>query len=106
MVLLLFKWENYPPIIPHVNDGPSAPRPFVEAMIELADMGVTIVGPLAVVIGMVHDKAKTQTRAGSCPLQHFEIAVGIAACHDRSAANMLVDTDRLAGLIVDEVQFW
>ncbi|MEE4604991.1 MAG: hypothetical protein V2J65_27180, partial [Desulfobacteraceae bacterium] len=103
--LLLVKRENYPPIIPHVNDGPSTTRTFVEAMIELADMRVTIISPLAFIIGVVHEEAKPQTCTGSCPFQHFKITVGIAACHDRLATNVLVDTDRLTCLIIDEIQF-
>jgi hypothetical protein len=36
-------------------------------------------------------------------LQHLQIAVGIAERGDRSPADVLVDADRLAGLVVDEV---
>ena len=37
------------------------------------------------------------------PLQHLEVAVGVAEGGDGAPADVRVDTDRLAGLVVDEV---
>lgn len=36
-------------------------------------MRVTVVSPFALPIGVVHEKADTQTLSGSSPLQHLEI---------------------------------
>ena len=41
--------------------------------------------------------------AGGRPLEHLEVAVGVAEGDDRAAADELLDADRLAGLVVDEV---
>ena len=41
--------------------------------------------------------------AGRGPFQHLQVAVGVAEREDRAAADELVDADRLAGLVVDEV---
>src|SRR5262249_9102345 len=58
----------------------------------------------AIRIGMVHD----QTESGAIahhrrPLQHLEIAVGIAEGSNRTSADMLVYADRLSRPVVDEV---
>ena len=67
-------------------------------------MRVAVVGIFAHRVGMVHDQAEPHpTSAERRPLQHFEIAVGVAEGGDRTAANMFIDPDRLAGLVVDEI---
>ena len=65
--------------------------------------GVAIVGVFAFGVGVMDDQAEARAAAHRGPLQHFEIAVGVAERGDRAAADVLVDADRLAGLVVDEV---
>ena len=46
---------------------------------------------------------------GSCPgriLEHLHVAVGIAECCNRPAADVLIDANWLAGTVVNEVQLW
>jgi hypothetical protein len=67
--------------------------------------GVPVVGVFAYRIGMMDKQAKAGASRNRRPLQHFEIAVGIAECRDRTAADELIDADRLASLVVDEIEF-
>src|SRR5262245_3993320 len=55
----------------------------------------------------MHDEAEggawRLTRAAYCRvLQHFQVTVGVAEGHDRSAADEVVNADGFAGAIVDE----
>src|SRR5262245_12742029 len=53
---------------------------------------------------MVHDQAQTHPAgAERRPLQHFEIAVGIAERRNRTSPYLLVDSERLSRLGVVEV---
>lgn len=51
------------------------------------------------------DQAEAWTRARCDVAEHLVIAVGVAERRDRPAAQELADADRLAGLVVDEVDF-
>ena len=76
---------------------------FVEALVELADVRLAVVGPFALGVGVVDEEAEARAAAGGGPLQHLQVAVGVAEGGDRPAADVLVDADGLAGLVVDEV---
>jgi hypothetical protein len=54
---------------------------------------------------VVKQYAETQTIAGRGPLKHLQVAVGIAEGGDGPPADVLVDGDGLARLIVNEVDF-
>ena len=75
----------------------------VERLVEPADVAVAVVGPFALGIGVVHDQTEARPVARGGPLQHLQIAVGVAERHDRAAADEPVDADRLAGAVVDEL---
>src|SRR4051812_30915941 len=67
-------------------------------------MRIAVVGIFALRVGVVDDQAEPRTSgAERGPLQHFEIAVGISERRDWTAADVLVDPDRLSRLVVDEV---
>ena len=51
----------------------------------------------------MHDPHEPGPYSGSRPLQHLEVAVRIAEGQYRSAAHKLVDTHRLAGFVIDEI---
>ena len=89
----------------HVDNRPAVDRRGVERLVEVPEMRIAVVGIFALGIGVMHKKAKARRRPPRRPLQHLEIAVGIAEGGDRTAADMLVDADRLAGPVVDEVDF-
>ena len=65
--------------------------------------GVPVVSIFALGVGVMDDQAEARAPAHRRPLQHLEIAVGVAERRNRAAADVLVDADRLAGLVVDEV---
>ena len=75
----------------------------IERLVELADLRLPVVGVFALGIGVMDDAG--EARAGPCrrPLQHLQIAVGIAEREDRPPADEAVDADRLARPVVDEL---
>ena len=89
----------------HVDHGPSVGRRRVQRLVEPPEMRFAVVGIFPLRIGVMDDQAEPRAAGHRRPLQHLEIAVGIAERGDRAAADMLVDADRLAGLVVDEVDF-
>ena len=92
------------PIVLHADDRPTMLRRGVEAAGELADMTFAVVGELTRGVVVMNEQPETRTLTAGGPLEHLEVAVGIAESGDRAAANMLVDADRLAGAIVDEIE--
>src|SRR4051812_44726628 len=95
--------ENASPILFHVYNSPAFCLPFVERFVKGADVRLAVVGPLAVGIGVMHDAHEARTIARGGPLQHLQIAVGVAEGKDGTPADMLLDTGWLAGLVVDEI---
>ena len=55
-----------------------------------------VVGPLALGVGVVDERPKRAPAAGGRPLEHLQVAVGVAEGGDRAAADVLLDADRLA----------
>ena len=66
-------------------------------------MRLAIICVFAFCIGVVNDNAKAYASAHGRPLQHFEVAIRVAESGDRTAADVLVDADRLTSLVIDEV---
>ena len=65
---------------------------------------VAVVGPFALGVGVVDDEAEARRRCRrSVHCEHLQVAVGVAEGGDRAAADVLLDADGLAGLVVDEV---
>src|SRR3954465_2913452 len=58
---------------------------------------------LALRVGMMDEHPERWSTAHRRPLEHLEIAVGIAERRDGTAANLLIDADWLTGLVVVEV---
>ncbi len=49
-------------------------------------------------------RPKARTIAAGRPFEHFEVAVGIANGDHRAAADVLLNADGFAGLVIDEIQ--
>lgn len=101
----LLEGEDLLPVVFHADDGPAFGGGFIESLVELADGRFTVVGVFALGVGVVDDEH--EVGAGACcgPLQHLLVAVGVAKCSDRAAADVLVDADGFAGAVVDEAYF-
>src|SRR5260370_18638482 len=97
----LFKREDAFPIVLHVDNGPSIQRCGVQGLVEAPERRVPIVRVFALHVGMMDDQAEAGATRHRCPLQHFDIAVGIAESGDRGAAAILTSTYRRPGLAVD-----
>jgi hypothetical protein len=73
------------PVDFHVDNRPFAFAGRYEGRVEASDGRLLVVGELALGVGVVNDSAKAQAAAHRCPLQHLEIAVGIAEGEDGAA---------------------
>ena len=97
------RWKNGLPVPFHVDHGPSIDRRGIERLVELSHTRLAVVGVFAVRIGVMHHDTKSASACFGRPLQHLEIPVRVPERRDRPAADLLVDPDRLAGAVVDEV---
>ena len=52
---------------------------------------------------MVHIKTKPRAATGGSPLHHLQIAIEITERGNRAAADVLVDADRVARTVINEV---
>ncbi|KAG0735899.1 hypothetical protein G6F24_018557 [Rhizopus arrhizus] len=69
----------YPfPLRLHVNNRPSAALGFIQRAVQSSDAGIPVIGPLALRVGVVDDARKALASAGGRPLQHLQVAVGVA----------------------------
>jgi hypothetical protein len=50
---------------------------FVEALVELTDVRLAVVGPFSLGVGVVDIEAEMLAAAGSGPLEHLQVAVGV-----------------------------
>ena len=95
--------ENRLPVALHVHDDPAAPGRPSESARELTDVGRAVVGPFPLGVGVMDDEAEREPGRRCRPLEHLEVAVGVAECRDRTPADDLMNADRLPGLVVDEI---
>lgn len=65
-------------------------------------MCLAVVGKLSLSAGVMHEEGEAHPGTGSGPLQHLPVAVGITEGHDGAAADVRVDADGFARLVVDE----
>src|SRR5690349_25096802 len=52
------------------------------------------------------DQPETRARPRRGPLEHLEVAVGVAERGDGPPADHLVNADRFTGVVIDEVDGW
>jgi hypothetical protein len=52
---------------------------------------------------VVNEEAETCSTIGSRPLEHLKVAIRIAECGDRAAANVLIDPGWFPVLVVNEI---
>src|ERR1700674_1430927 len=98
----LRRGEDGLPIVLHVNHGPAFGSRLVERLVELADIGVPVIGVFAHRVGMMHEPHEAEVLADSSPFQHLLVAVGIAEGEDRLAPDEMVDAFGLPRPVVDE----
>src|SRR5580692_3478685 len=75
--------KHFLPILLHIDDGPALCLRFIPCLVELADFGLPVVGVFALRIGVVHEPGKARPASRHGPLQHLQIAIGIAEGKDR-----------------------
>ena len=66
-------------------------------------MALAVVGVLAIGIGMVHKQTETASLATLGVLDHLHVGIGITESEDRTLADVLVDANWFACLVIDEV---
>jgi hypothetical protein len=94
--------ENGRPIVLHARDRPTFRLRFVETLVELADLGLAVVGPIALGVGVVYVEAESRAAARSGPLEHLQVAIGVAESGDWSAADVTLNAYGFALLVVVE----
>jgi len=77
----------------------------IEGFVETANGRLTIVGIFAVGIGVMDDEAETRPRTGGGPLDHLQVAVGVAESGDGPPADVHLNADGFTRLVVDKVDF-
>src|SRR6188768_3590250 len=91
MILLrvneLLRCIDFLPIILHVDDGPAPGLGFVEALVELADVRIPVVGPFALGIRVMDIKTQPRAVGDASPLQHLQVAVRVAERGDGPTAD-------------------
>ena len=96
---------NLLPVALHVNHGPATDGCLIETFVEPSDGRLAVVCELALSIGVMHNQAEPSTRSGCRPFQHLKVAIGIAERHRGAATKMLLNADRLAFFVINEIQF-
>jgi hypothetical protein len=102
----LVKRKDAIPIVLHVHDGPSVHSRGVQSLIELAKIGVSVIGVFAPGVSVMDDETESHCTGSSCPLKHLEVPIRVTKRGDRPLAYVLIDSDRLASLIIDKVNLW
>ena len=73
--------------------------------VEAPDARGAVVSPFTFGIGVVHEPSEAGAVACGGPLQHLLIAVGVTKSEYRPPADHAIDAGRLAGAVVDELDF-
>src|SRR5262245_57052898 len=66
------------PVLLHAHNGPTSCFGFIERLVEAADGGLAVVGPFTLGVGVMDQAGKARAATGDRPLEHLEVAVGIA----------------------------
>jgi hypothetical protein len=88
MLLFELKRVNNLPVLLHVHHGPPPVDRFIQRLIQMTNFRFAIIGPFALGIGVADQERQARTLSGSCPLQHLQVAVGVAECGDRTPADV------------------
>ncbi|BCQ61850.1 hypothetical protein PBOI14_36000 [Pseudomonas sp. Boi14] len=89
-----------PPFGGHVHQRPAVLLCLIQGLVQAPDLGLAVVGPLARCVGVVHQGHEPLATAGGGPLQHLQVAVGVAESQQRAPADDPVDAFRLARAVV------
>ncbi len=96
-------WEDHLPIFLHAHDCPALGDGFVPSDVELLQFVCAVVRELARGIVVMHEEREARAGAGRRPLEHLEIAVGVAECGNRAPPDSRLDADGLPFLVVDQI---
>ena len=66
-------------------------------------MRITAIRPFTLSIGVMHQKYESPPFSGGSPLEHLQIAIGVAEGCNWATADVRVDTDRFALFVVNKV---
>ena len=96
--------EDDVPILLHIHNEPALLGSLFEGFDKLAATGrLDVVGVLAFSVGVMDNQSQAGARIiNRGVLQHGVITITVSAANYRSAADKLMDADRLAGPIVNE----
>src|SRR5262249_22298966 len=97
------KWVDDLPVVLHVRQYPAPAGCLVERPGETSDLRFAVVTPFAIRVGVVDDHSESPTGSRRRPAQHLEVAVGVPEGGDRPLADGPLNSLRLAGPVVDQL---
>src|ERR1700722_4328749 len=100
---LLRKWKYVSPIVLHIDNYPTFSIGLIKCFVELPDRWASIIGPFSRFVVVVDEQREARRLSSGRPLQHLQVAVGIAKRRDRPAANMLLDGRRFFDVVVNDI---
>jgi hypothetical protein len=103
--LVLFEGKDPLPVGLHAHDRPTARVGLVERLVESTNPRTAVIRVCTLSVGVMHDHHQSYVAPRRGVLEHLEVAVGVAECRQRPAADAAVDADRLAGSVVDKSRF-
>src|SRR5690606_17216318 len=86
-----------------IDDRPTTLLGLVERLVECAYVGVAIISVLALGVRMMHEAQEARSGARCRVLEHGVIAIRISKGKDGTTTNEAVDSDRLAIMVVNEL---
>src|SRR5262245_42322476 len=99
-------WRKHgAPVVLHADDRPALGQRLVPALAERLQLVGAIVCVLARRIVVMNEEREAWTTAVPRPLQHLQVAIGVAERGNRPTADPALNADRLAFFVVDEIHF-
>src|SRR5262249_52259704 len=100
----LLERKDFLPFGFHVRDCPAAFPCFVPRLVQAADVGLSVIGPLALGVGMMHQTHEARAASRRGPFKHLLVAVRIAERENRTLSDETVDAHRFSGTIVESIE--
>src|SRR3989304_4453005 len=98
--------EDRFPVVLHVYHGPAVGRRLVERLVELAHVGIAVIGIFPRRVGVMPEAHEAEALAERRPFQHLLVAGGIAEGEGGLPPDEVIDAFRLAGAVVDQQPLW
>jgi hypothetical protein len=93
--------EDGLPVVLHADEQPATLLGERQFLAQPSDLGVSGIGVFAPGVVVKHQHLQVGTFPAVSVLQHLDVAVGVTESGDRATADVLIDADRFAVLVVN-----